>query len=419
MMAGLGAAGRMRAVVDVRRWMSVGIAGVFGLGNPLGATGVEQPFQSPRGAALGNAIIASIDNASAIHHNVAGLSKIRRPQIQLNALGFLGSNDYSGAAGANTTEDNFVPAASIFAAMPMADGFVLGLGVNAPNGLRINWGDPHPLRSLGYEGSLTNLRTTFGFGWQVTPTLEIGGAAVYARDAIDLTQGLIARGDGISYDGTGEEWGWTAGIRWEPFPGHRFAAAYRSKIDVETKGRLRTHSPTTPILNSKNAASLVFPYPQQVIVGYAWEPNDQWIFEFNWQYSGWSSVEAFVINLAPPLAPIVQEQGWNDSQIYSFGVSYQCTKEIVLRAGYLYGTQTVPDRGFGPLIPDAPLHAVSCGVGIERGDWAIDAALTVAWRTERNVRNSVPSPFSPSQVTSDGIWNLNAVVVLLGVTRNF
>jgi long-chain fatty acid transport protein len=422
MMTGLGAAGRIRAVVDVRRWMSVGIAGVFGLGNPLVATGVEQPFQSPRGAALGNAIIASIDDASAIHHNVAGLSKIRRPQIQLNALGFLGSNDYSGAAGANTTEDNFVPAASIFAAMPVADGFVLGLGVTAPNGLRINWGDPHPLRSLGYEGSLTNLRTTFGFGWQVTPTLEIGGAVVYARDEIGLTQGLIERGDGISYDGTGDEWGWTTGIRWEPFPGHRFAAAYRSKIDIETEGRVRTHSPTT--LLASVPASLVFPYPQQIIVGYAWEPNDQWIFEFNWQYSGWSSVEAFVINLGPPEGgggAIVQEQGWSDSQFYSFGVSYQCTKEIALRAGYLYGTQTVPDRGFGPLIPDAPLHAVSCGVGIERGNWAIDAALTVVWRDERNVRNSVSSPFdlSPDPVTSDGIWNSNAVVAFLGVTKSF
>jgi long-chain fatty acid transport protein len=193
---------------------------------------------------------------------------------------------------------------------------------------------------------------------------------------------------------------------------------------METEGRVKTHSPTIPLFNTKSAASLVFPYPQQITLGYAWEPNDQWIFEFNWQYSGWSSVEAFVVNRAPPLEPIVQEQGWSDSQMYSFGVSYQCTKEIVLRAGYLYGTQTVPDRGFGPLIPDAPLNAVSCGVGIERGDWAIDAALIVVWRDERNVRNSVSSQFDFSKpevdrVTSDGIWNSNAVVAFLGVTKNF
>jgi hypothetical protein len=71
------------------------------------------------------------------------------------------------------------------------------------------------------------------------------------------------------------------------------------------------------------------------------------------------------------------------------------------------------------LIPDAPYHAISLGVGLERGEWEIDAALILSWREERTVSGSMPSPISPVPVTSDGDWNTRAVGLHLGLTRHF
>lgn len=395
---------------------SICLVGAAGL---VQATGIEQAYQSPRGAALGNAVIASVDDASAIHHNVAGLSQIERAQIQLNTLALKGHTRYMVAAGSGTADDSVAIAGSFFAAMPVAEGLGVGFGVTTPHGLQVGWDESHALRTLGYQGSLSHVRTSAGFGWQLCDGLEIGASAVYARDDIGISQGLVVPGDRFNYSGTGGSWGWTAGARWEFAPGHRIAVTYRSAIDVETEGDVKVTSLIPAIPSGKSSASLVFPYPQQLIIGYAWEANDRWLFEFNWQYTDWSTVDNLVIAQPAPLPDIVQPQGWKDSQFYSLGVTYRWNENIELRAGYLHGTNAVPDRSYGPLIPGSPYHALSLGVGVELENWDLDAAVILSWREDRTVKGSSPSPLSPVPVTADGEWNSDALGLFLGATRKF
>lgn len=389
-------------------------------------TGIEQAYQTPRGSALGNAVIASIDDASAIHHNVAGLASVEGPQVQLNSVGFLGTSEYSTAAGRNKNEDNFAAAGSFFLASPVLEDLVLGFGVTTPHGLGNDWGEPHPLRALGTEGTLLHTRTSLGLGWQLHPTLKVGASAVYARDDWETSQGVLdtAVGDEGTFKGEGGAWGWTAGLTWEPLDGHRLAFSYRSGIDVNSKGTATLFVPAIPpfpVTDVEGDASFEFRYPQHFLLGYAFEKGD-WLVEFNWQHTDWSIVESFDIVSDNPLLSQSVSQNWNDSHFFSLGVSYQACDELVLRAGYLHGTQTVPDESFRALIPDAPYHALSFGVGYECRGWEVDAALILSMREERKVSGS-PSSASAviptNSATSDGTWNTKSLALHLGLTKTF
>lgn len=406
--------------------LSVWITSHFICGG-VGATGIEQAYQTPRGSALGNAVIASIDDASAIHHNVAGLASVTGPQVQLNGIGFLGVSEYSTAAGRNKNEDNFAATGSFFLASPLAEGLALGFGVTTPHGLGNDWGDPHPLRALGTQGSLLHTRTSLGLGWQIHPTLKVGASAVYARDSWETSQGFsdVSLGDEGTFEGDGGAWGWTAGLTWEPVKGHRIAFSYRSGIDVKSKGTATAFIPAVPPFipvdtDIESDTSFEFRYPQHVLLGYAFERGN-WLVEFNWQHTDWSVVESFDFVSENAFLSQSAEQDWRDTHFFSLGVSYQACEELVLRAGYLHGTSAVPDDTFTPLIPDSPYHALSFGVGYEYRGWQFDAALILSLREERKVSGSPSSAelFPGNSATSDGTWNTKSLGVHLGLTKTF
>ncbi len=380
-------------------------------------TGLEQAYQSAKGSALGNAVIATIDDVSAIHHNPAGLAKLTDFEFQSQTLVLTGRTRYRGDLGSFKNEPITPIVGSLFLGGRIADGLGIGLGITAPHGLKAEYDRNIPNSSLGYDGSLEHIRYALGFGWQATPTLAIGGSIYYAHDDLENSLGFFP-GDQWRYSGTGDGWGWSAGLQWQPREGHHFALTYRSGMTIETSGSTTyTGSTFSPFPSATSEASTAFPYPDQFLIGYAIEVN-RWLFEVNVQHTEWDRVRTITRNEASPvfpLLPVSSVQNWNNSQFYSFGATYQWKKDIELRFGYLHGTQSVPDRASSPLLTDSPYHAVSVGIGVERGDWEFDASVIANWRETQNISTSPVN----AGISNNGQYKTRSVAFHFGVTRHF
>lgn len=370
----------------------------------LHATGLEQAYQSPEGSALGNAVIASVDDASAIHYNVAGLANIEEFQLQVNSLGLYGNARYRNQAGRFQVDDTFQNTGSIFAAAPLSEGLVLGLGVTNPFGLKASYADDHDLRNFGIEGELAHLRTSLGVGWKASRNLELGATLVWAYENFESISGL-PRGGTTRFKGDGDAWGYALGLRWTPAPKHRVALNYRSGMDVTSKGKLNDTIP----------ASFQWTYPHQFIFGYAHD-RGPWTFEANFQYNTWSDLELLALRLEDGTPLLPQRQDWHDSQFYSVGITYRLDDKTSLRAGYLHGTQAVPDPFTTPLLAASIYNAISAGFSHQFQKLELDATLILNWRKDKDLQKGAPNLFGQ---TANAIYKTNSVAFHLGTTYRF
>jgi long-chain fatty acid transport protein len=108
-------------------------------------------------------------------------------------------------------------------------------------------------------------------------------------------------------------------------------------------------------------------------------PTDNITLEFDAERTGWSSFNKLQFqfdntaqfgnfnNKPKPLE-------WKDVWCYKFGGQYALTKNIDLRAGYMYDTNPIPDSTLGPLLPDSDRHSFSIGQGIHNDMVSLDLA---------------------------------------------
>ncbi len=371
------------------------------------ALGIRLADQDARATARGNAFTATADNPSAIYYNPAGISQLYAPKLSLGVGtsktavpseqdgegGFrLRMGLYSitissearplGAASSYNTSDRWQVAPNFFATWKQPNSkFTFGLGVYSPYGFGIWYPENNPYRQLAISGSIKYITINPVVSYQVTDTLSIAAGPTFNYAKSSLKNGLALANSFFEFEGEGWGVGGNAGILWKPHPKHSFGVMYRSETWVTYDGHSNTFIPN--LLSSRENASALMVFPQNVVIGYSYRPTPKWNLEFNLDWTDWDKLNTVTLRQASGNVPLTFN--WQSSFFYEFGASYQFDNGLTASAGYIYSENSVPNASFNPVVPDSDRHIFTFGLGKQWGNWDFDIAYQYAYGPSRTV----------------------------------
>jgi long-chain fatty acid transport protein len=114
------------------------------------AAGFQVSEHNARATGRAGAVIATVDDASAVFYNPAGLTGVKGNQVLLGLTLLRPISEYEGSgppgvggpAGTYTTTGDFVPVPNIYLGRELSSKAFVGFGFYAPYGLGIEWSNP-------------------------------------------------------------------------------------------------------------------------------------------------------------------------------------------------------------------------------------------------------------------------------------
>ena len=361
--------------------------------------------QGNSGTAQGDAFAAQADDPSAVFYNPAGMTQLKKVQFSTGVLFIGGHYDYTSPSGQKFRGDldgsiATPPPATLYLTANVGDvnaklgidslkeftllkDFTLGIGLNSPFGLVINWPKDVPFSSVTTFAQLplvdikptlaykVNNYLSMGVGLDIYTFIGfLGGGELTARSFIPpstnikLTGKDTAVGFNIGFLLTP----WRTKVREHEEPRLNFAFVYRSRATLDLSGDFR--------INGQKAAGADFDLklPQIFTWGAAvWPIRDEsheWKLETDLDYVDWSSFKNLNIRLSNGIT-LLEPRDWKGIVTIKFGTEYKWLEipsfhdwELAVRGGYIRANSPVPERTFEPRVPNSDFNGFSAGIGL-------------------------------------------------------
>jgi len=141
--------------------------------------------------------------------------------------------------------------------------------------------------------------------------------------------------------------------------------------------------------------------PQTAGVGVSFDPGDRWNIALEGSWMDWSAAESvmpfrltdgdnpninMLLNADPTNADFTYPfpLQWKDSWTAKAGVQFAAGANTMLRAGYLYGSNPVPDNTVFIAFPAISTRAVTAGAGFRVGTLPLEVSVVHALRARLN-----------------------------------
>jgi long-chain fatty acid transport protein len=383
-----------------------------------GASGVRIPHQDAAATARADAFVATADTPSAVFYNPAGMTQL--PGFQARVGDFAVTIDVEhqppgGGSYGNKFRVINVPHA-FYTWTPNDSRLSLGLGVNSPFGLYVEYPDDSPSRLANKKAKLVVLSIAPAAAWRLTDTLSIGVSPTVNYGTVQDFNGIAVPGDGVRIKGTDWAYGFNVGILWKPSPKHAFGLTYHSGLNYDFSGH--TNLTVKPFVAAGSNRKVRLPeedstfsidLPQFVVLGYSFRPTPAWNLEVNVDWTDWDNLNSAPLRQQTS-PPVEVRFDWRSGFIYEAGVTHTFGGGFHASAGYAFSESNVPESTFNPAIPDGDRHVLSAGLG-RRGthfDW--DVAYQYSLTGFRDIDNDGPA---------DGRWRLQSHAVIVSVGCRF
>jgi long-chain fatty acid transport protein len=352
--------------------LAVASARAFGVSEAQ-ASGFALMEQNASG--LGNAFAgqaAVAEDASTIFFNAAGLSLL--PKGANLALGgdyidlstkFSNSGSVPatgrplGTDGGNAGRSALIP--SIYFAMDVAPKVKIGVGVNAPFGLKTEYDAGWIGRFQAIKSSVETLNVNPTVAYQVNDKLSLGAGLNYQTLKAELTKAVslgVAEGTAkVSGDDSG--WGYNLGVMYQFTPATRLGVSYRSPIKYKIEGDA-TFSPGVPAPSGAATLDLKVPDTFSLALSQQLAPNLTLLLDAT--RTGWSSIkELKVINVASGATLDTTPENFKNTWRYGVGATYRYSNAWSLKAGIALDKTPVNDTDRTPRLPDQDRKWLSFG----------------------------------------------------------
>ena len=395
----------------LRRALLVSAIGVL-LGTlPGSASAAGFQLMEQNASGLGNAYAgqaAAAEDASAIYFNPAGLTRIPRGQV-LGALNLVkpsstfsnngsctpyvgtgvgtstcpfgpnGNLGYvAGGTGGDAGDWSIVPNAYLSWEVLLST-LWLGIGVNAPFGLKTEWDSGWVGRFQAIKSEVQTININPTVAWKINNMFSVGaGFSAQHLDA-ELTQAVsyravaLSTGIGAIIAGTpaGSEgvfklsaddwaWGWNAGVMVNFSPATRLGVSYRSRIKFAVTGdatfgsRPASLSAVPNVADGTVKADVKLPDTLSVAVAHQLHPQLQLLVDYTW--TRWDSIQDLtVVRTSGPLSGQTLTSvalHFKNSWRVGLGANYQLTPQWKLRGGFAFDKSPVQDAFRTPRLPD-------------------------------------------------------------------
>lgn len=394
------------------------------------AGGFDLPDQDAFAVGRGLAVVATVDNPSAIFYNPAGLTQLTGNNLQAGIYGISLDPQFTPNGGGNTFH-NQNPISAIpqfyYAHGNEKGTFSYGLGVYAPSGLSSKWQDNTGFRTVGTQGSLEQIAINPSIAFKILPSLSIGAglAANYAN--LDLRQGILwpnSPNDQFRFQGDGWGLSGNVGLLWKPIEQLAFGASFHSGTKINLQGYTSAYNgvaipayryPMFPTTTTD--ANADFQFPLKAEAGVSYRPTPKWNLEFDVDYTDWNQMGTVNIHQNAPLPigyapPMVLD--WQSSWYYELGATRYFDNGWHVSAGYIFNQNSVPDAHYNPIVADENRHFFSAGLGWKGKQLDFDVAYQFGYGPDRTVSGS---PTSAGGQNANGTYGFisNAVAVSVGV----
>jgi len=371
--------------------------------------------------AMGGADLAVARDTTALNTNPAGLAQIGSSRID-----FYGSAAYTIDVSHRDAlnHDAGVDETVFFGgdagcAMPVAGGRVaVGIGIFGQGGAGIVYDKLNT--PFGTRDELSNqygiARITPGLALRVNDALFLGASAVitYAENkqrVFPETSFFDPNDPAHAFFGTklddmdAVDAGFKVGAMFRPGSRVTLGVAYTSQVDLELDGGELVSNQTAAGLGKVTYRDVTLSgasQPQELGVGVAFQTTETLLVSAELTWLDWSRAAKRSRLRARdpdnPAAPVIDREtdlNWRDQYVVALGLAYDLGERTVLRAGYNYGRNPIPDETLSPLLPNIAEHHLTAGAGHQLTDhWRIDAALEYQLPNEETYTNP-DLPFGP------------------------
>jgi long-chain fatty acid transport protein len=279
----------------------------------------------------------------------------------------------------------------------------LGMSINAPFGLNINYPDAWAGRNYGGQTLLKTYNATPTIAWRINDWISVGAGVQIQNAKASLELGIgPATGVQATVRGTGMAYGATAGVTLTPTPTTTIGLGWRSGLNQKIDGVLVTNFtlPGTTVGSAETTLDL----PDVVSLGIRQRLDPRWTVMGTAEWSNWSRIGTSAVNQlngapATVLAgfgggavtiPFQYRDGW----FFSGGVEYIWSDQLTVRGGVGYEISPVTDQVRVPIVPDNNRVWGSIGATwqVMRG-MHFDVAYSHIWVQDPNINITPGNPF--------------------------
>ena len=375
--------------------------------------GFRNPDQDARATGQGEAFVAQADDASAIYYNPAGLTQLNGTVVTSGGYVSFPDIRFSGAAGhEEINSPSFTP--HIYMASDLGTRkWRFGLGFNVPFGNAVDWGDHGVFRDTFTitKSSLAVINIAPAAAYQVNEHLSLGAALNVYQGNTELHEN-IPSSPPFRFRGDGTAVGATVGLLWKITEQHTVGAVYRSPFTINFKGDAGIGN----VGPSPAHSSIEF--PQSAAIGYAFRPIKKLKLEADLEWTNWDTLNTVRLRSSNPMFDANTNPtsnlpfNWKDSFYYEFGAQYQVNDRWVVRGGYIFSENTVPNSTFSPTVPDSNRHVFSIGGGYSTARFGMDIAYQYSLSEDRTVNKSVVT-------AANGTWKSDCHAVIITTSVKF
>jgi len=459
---------------------ALGSAALLAAGHAGLAYGSAFALQEQSGSGLGNAFAggaAVAEDAATIFTNPAGMSRLTNlqavaagsvicPQAKFSDNGSLpASLQTLGGNGGDAGSCAVVPA--LYLAAPINKQWSVGIGVNAPFGLKTEYDSDWIGRFQAVKSKIETINVNPAVSFKASDMVTIGGGANYQHLKAELTSrvnyagaiGLAAQQAAAAgqipvaaitpiltaYSGaqsdakiTGNDgaWGWNIGVLVNIDPQTRFGASYRSTIKYDVSGSAEFSNPPVPALpaslapvagalaNAVNGVlangdvKLSLKLPDTANVSIFRQIDSKWDVMADLQYTGWSTVQNLTIVRSTGALLSTTPENFRDTWRASIGANYHYSDQWMFRGGLAFDQSPVRDAQRTPRLPDNDRTWISFGAQYKFSpQLLLDAGYTYIFVKDPSMNQNAGS--TPTYGLISGTYKNNVNIVAAQITYTF
>ena len=333
---------------------------------------IEQSASGMGNAFAGGAAVA--EDASTIYFNPAGMTYINgtqavgalhliNPNVEFNDKGSVKATGFppKGDEGPNAGNLAFVP--NFYLMTEITPSVKVGVGVNAPFGLKTEYGDKWIGRFQADKSEVKTININPAIAFKVNDQLSLGFglSAMYAEATLtrQVNRVLAAERD---VEIKGDDWGFgfNLGAIFQATADTRFGVAYRSKVEQHLDGKAKFSAPLSAG-NTGVKADLTL--PENFSVSAFSRLNDKLDLMGDITWTRWSQFKELKIVRDNGTTLALTPENWDNTMRYSVGMSYHYSEAIKLRAGVAYDEEAISDEFRTARIPGNDRKWLSLGAG--------------------------------------------------------
>ena len=376
---------------------------------------------------MGGADLAVARDTSALNTNPAGLIQIPGSRLDLdntavfavnvrhrdnfgNDVGVKNSPIFLGTVGYARHLDNH----------PV----VVGIGLFIQGGAGYEY--PELNTAFGTRDELSSLfgilKLSTGVAWRASDALSLGAsvALTYARlDQRVFPNTSVSNPDPTQsffgfelQDMEGFSRGYKLGAQYKLTDRMTLGVAYtgKTKLDLED-GQLVSNFSALGLdrVTYKDVKATGLNLAQEIGLGLAIRATDKLLVSFEVNWLNWSdAVQRSTLTArnpdnpaAPPTLSITASQDWRDQTVIAAGFAYMASDKLILRGGYNYARDPIPDRNLNPVLATIGEHHLTLGMGYQLGRfWRADGAIEYSFNSAVTYTNPA-LPFGPEATEED------------------